>query len=129
METTIGFVEQEIAVVLVAVDKAVVSETQVVVGVEVLRSGSVAAVHLAPVEAATRACPTTPHTLDERSFWPCPQWLPFFLPRWVSASTTGESQSRLLEQLGEGHGGGLIGFGRHDEVQQLLGHLFFSKNW
>ena len=30
------------------------------------------------------------------------------LPGWISTSTTGESLSRLLEQLGGGHGGGLI---------------------
>ena len=65
MEIMIGFVKQEVAVVLVDVDEAVVSETQVVVGAEVLDAESVAVVHPTSVEAATRACSTNPHTLDE----------------------------------------------------------------
>lgn len=76
LETTIGFVWQEVVLVLVAVHKAVVSETQVVFGVGVLLAGSAAVVQPNPVKPATRACPTTPHTLDERSPWPRLAWFP-----------------------------------------------------
>ena len=61
----IRFTEQEVVVVLVAVGKAVVSETRVVVGGEMLVAGSAAVVHPTPVKAATPACSTTRPTLDE----------------------------------------------------------------